>query len=319
MQPALDNKLHLSGDLRVLVHADPTFMAMHALKKHFQNIFGTGIQTRALSIDRLRQEIIENSRLKVSRYDIVACDLPWFGELASNGALQPLDALMNETGFDGSDFHPAAVASTRYRGMHYGVPVQTTPELLVYRTDIFSELGFAEPATTDAVLARGAAASPPTERPLRDRLERGARDAARPFLPDDHGRLRPAGDQPAANRTVSTPRSRWRADAADVPLFRGGWYHSGDAGYLDADGYLYLVDRVKDMIVTGGENVYSVEVENTISLPPRSAGGRDRHPLGEVGRSSARDRRRHRRPTVTESEIIAHAANGSPASRCPNR
>ena len=43
--------------------------------------------------------------------------------------------------------------------------------------------------------------------------------------------------------------------------FRDGWYHSGDAGYLDERGYLYLVDRVKDMIVTGGENVYSVEVE----------------------------------------------------------
>lgn len=152
-QPALENKLHISGDLRVLVHADPTFMAMHALKKHFQNIFGTGIQTRALSIDRLRQEIIENGRLKVSRYDIVACDLPWFGELASNGALQPLDALMSETGFDSSDFHPAAVASTRHRGVHYGVPVQTTPELIVYRTDLFADAGIAEPTTTDNVLA----------------------------------------------------------------------------------------------------------------------------------------------------------------------
>ena len=153
LQAALDSKLYLSGDLRVLVHADPTFMAMHALKKHFQNIFGTGIQNRALSIDRLRQEIVENGRLKVSRYDVVACDLPWFGELASSGALQPLDTLMNETGFDRSDFHPAAVASTRHRGVHYGVPVQTTPELLVYRTDLFSEAGIAEPAKTEAVLA----------------------------------------------------------------------------------------------------------------------------------------------------------------------
>ncbi|MCP4381789.1 MAG: extracellular solute-binding protein [Hyphomicrobiales bacterium] len=152
LQSALDRKLHLSSDLRVLVHADPTFMAMHTLKKHFQYIFGTGIQIRALSIDRLRQEIIENGNLKLSRYDVVACDLPWFGELASNGALQSLDALMVESGFDGSDFHPAAVASTRHRGAHYGVPVQGSPELLVYRTDLFSEHGMAEPATTQAVL-----------------------------------------------------------------------------------------------------------------------------------------------------------------------
>jgi multiple sugar transport system substrate-binding protein len=153
LQPVLDSKLHLTGDLRVLVHADPTFMAMHALKKHFQNVFGTGIQIRALSIDRLRQEVLENGRRKISRYDIVACDLPWFGELASKGALQPLDALMHETGFDRRDFHPAAVASTRHRGVHYGVPVQTTPELLVYRTDLLSEAGIMEPGTTQGVLA----------------------------------------------------------------------------------------------------------------------------------------------------------------------
>jgi acyl-CoA synthetase (AMP-forming)/AMP-acid ligase II len=40
-----------------------------------------------------------------------------------------------------------------------------------------------------------------------------------------------------------------------------GWYRSGDAAYAGDDGYLYLVDRLKDMIITGGENVYSVEVE----------------------------------------------------------
>ena len=57
------------------------------------------------------------------------------------------------------------------------------------------------------------------------------------------------------------------ADATDE-VFRNGWYHTGDAGYLDEDGYLYLVDRVKDMIVTGGENVYSVEVENAMARHP---------------------------------------------------
>ena len=43
-----------------------------------------------------------------------------------------------------------------------------------------------------------------------------------------------------------------------------GWFRSGDAGYLDEQGYLFLHDRVKDMIVSGGENVYPAEVENTV-------------------------------------------------------
>jgi long-chain acyl-CoA synthetase len=47
-----------------------------------------------------------------------------------------------------------------------------------------------------------------------------------------------------------------------------GWYRSGDAGRVDGDGYLYLVDRVKDMIISGGENVYSAEVENALASHP---------------------------------------------------
>lgn len=46
--------------------------------------------------------------------------------------------------------------------------------------------------------------------------------------------------------------------------FRDGWYRTGDAGYRDEDGFLYIVDRVKDMIVSGGENVYSTEVEQAL-------------------------------------------------------
>ena len=50
-----------------------------------------------------------------------------------------------------------------------------------------------------------------------------------------------------------------------------GWYLSGDVGYLDQEDYLYLVDRSKDMIVSGGENIYSLEVENAISTHPAVA------------------------------------------------
>lgn len=57
----------------------------------------------------------------------------------------------------------------------------------------------------------------------------------------------------------------WNRPEETRTALRDGWMHSGDAGYMDEEGYLYLVDRIKDMIVTGGENVYSTEVENALS------------------------------------------------------
>ena len=66
-------------------------------------------------------------------------------------------------------------------------------------------------------------------------------------------------------------RGYWNREEETATAFRGGWYHTGDAGYLDENGYLFLVDRVKDMIVTGGENVYSAEVENAVAQHPAVA------------------------------------------------
>lgn len=61
-----------------------------------------------------------------------------------------------------------------------------------------------------------------------------------------------------------------KPEQTDLAL-RGGWMHSGDVGYMDEDGFVYIVDRLKDMIITGGENVYSVEVEQVIYQHPAVA------------------------------------------------
>ena len=53
-------------------------------------------------------------------------------------------------------------------------------------------------------------------------------------------------------------------DATEKTMVDGGWVKTGDAGYLDDDGYLFIHDRVKDMIISGGENVYPAEVESAI-------------------------------------------------------
>ena len=82
----------------------------------------------------------------------------------------------------------------------------------------------------------------------------------RPLGPDEVGEV--------CARAGNYMREYWNRPDETETAFRDGWFHSGDMGYRDADGYLFLVDRAKDMIVTGGENVYSAEVENAIASHP---------------------------------------------------
>jgi acyl-CoA synthetase (AMP-forming)/AMP-acid ligase II len=61
----------------------------------------------------------------------------------------------------------------------------------------------------------------------------------------------------------------WRDPEATAEAMRGGWFHTGDIGMLDDEGYLYIVDRLKDMIVSGGENVASLEIERALYEHPK--------------------------------------------------
>lgn len=144
--------LELPGGLRILVHGDPTFMVMEKLKRRFEQVIGCAIHQRAFSIDRLHDEILTDSKRRQSRYDIVAVDLPWIGEFAERGILTPVDELLDIKALEPEDFHTAGWRATHYGGRPYGVPSQTTPELLFYRRDLFAEAGLAPPRTTDAVL-----------------------------------------------------------------------------------------------------------------------------------------------------------------------
>lgn len=91
-------------------------------------------------------------------------------------------------------------------------------------------------------------------------------------------------------------------------IVKGRWFRSGDAGYFDNDGYVYIFDRVKDMIVSGGENVYPAEVENALMAHPAIADvaviGVPDEKWGEVPMALV-----VRKPetTVTEQEIISFA------------
>jgi long-chain acyl-CoA synthetase len=86
---------------------------------------------------------------------------------------------------------------------------------------------------------------------------------------DDHGKSVAAGE--VGEVVVSGPRvmrEYWQKPKHTADALKNGWYHTGDMGTLDEQSRLFIVDRKKDMMICGGENVYSVEIENVISQHP---------------------------------------------------
>lgn len=86
---------------------------------------------------------------------------------------------------------------------------------------------------------------------------------------NEAGTLLPAGERGEIVVRSSLVMAGYHKNAAaTAEASRFGWHHTGDVGYLDDDGYLFIVDRAKDMIITGGFNVYSVEVEQALMAHP---------------------------------------------------
>jgi acyl-CoA synthetase (AMP-forming)/AMP-acid ligase II len=110
----------------------------------------------------------------------------------------------------------------------------------------------------------------------------------------------------------------WNHPELTAETLRDGWVHTGDAARMDEDGFIYIADRIKDMIITGGENVFSAEVENAISSHehvadvavigiPSEEWGESVHAiviLNEGGK-------------LTEVEIIAHCRERIAGYKCP--
>jgi long-chain acyl-CoA synthetase len=110
----------------------------------------------------------------------------------------------------------------------------------------------------------------------------------------------------------------WNQPALTAEALRGGWMHTGDGGYLDDEGFVFVVDRIKDMIITGGENVYSAEVENAIYQHPAVA------MCAVIGVADERwGERVHAvislKPgqTTTEADIVAHCRRLIAGYKCP--
>lgn len=104
------------------------------------------------------------------------------------------------------------------------------------------------------------------------------RSCGKPFstveirIVDAEGRDLPVGQVgQIITRSPQTMKGYWNLPEETAHAIRDGWFYTGDAGYLDEDGYLYIHDRVKDMIISGGENIYPAEVENVLFNHPAVA------------------------------------------------
>jgi acyl-CoA synthetase (AMP-forming)/AMP-acid ligase II len=110
----------------------------------------------------------------------------------------------------------------------------------------------------------------------------------------------------------------WNRPDLTAEALRGGWMHTGDIGYFDERGYLHVVDRLKDMIISGGENVYSLEVENVLAAHPAvsqcAVFGRPHDHWGEAVHAVATLKAG---TTATEAELIAHCRAHLAHYKCP--
>ena len=122
-----------------------------------------------------------------------------------------------------------------------------------------------------------------------------------------------------ATRSPKNMRGYWNLpEATAATLDAEGWLRTGDAGYLDDDGYLYIHDRVKDMIISGGENVYPAEVENAIyshrSVADVAVIGVPDAKWGEAVKACVVVKPGE---ALSEAEVIAHARQHIAGYKCP--
>jgi long-chain acyl-CoA synthetase len=115
---------------------------------------------------------------------------------------------------------------------------------------------------------------------------------------DLDGHVLPAGEPgEVCARSPGIMQGYWRAPEATAEALEDGWLHTGDIGYLDADGHLYIVDRKKDLIIRGGFNVYPRDVEDALV----------RHPAVQMAAVVGRPSERHGEEVVAFVSLTANA------------
>jgi fatty-acyl-CoA synthase len=159
----------------------------------------------------------------------------------------------------------------------------------------------------------------------REDAARKAGSAGKPVLHTEARVVRPDGTDCAAGELgelwVKGPNitpGYWNRPDANASSFTDGWLHTGDATRVDDEGFYYIVDRWKDMYISGGENVYPAEVENVLhQLAPIAEAaviGMPDTQWGEIGLAIIAVKPGQ---SLTENEILAHCANNLARFKCP--
>ena len=121
-------------------------------------------------------------------------------------------------------------------------------------------------------------------------------------------------------RSVANIREYWNRPDANESDFRDGWLKTGDIGYLDAEGFLFLADRAKDMIIRGGENIYPIEIENELleheAVKEVAAIGLPDERLGEIVAVVVH---LHEGASLSEEELVDFAKSRLAGYKIPSR
>ncbi len=157
--------------------------------------------------------------------------------------------------------------------IHYGAsPI--APETLKKAMDVFKckfgqGFGMTETVAVICILS-----TDDHERALQEKPEL-LKSCGRPVIDaeveirDDTGKVLPIGEiGQICARGPQIMKGYWNKEEETKKALKEGWMHTGDAGYMDEEGYVYIQDRIKDMIVSGGENIYSTEVEAALFAHP---------------------------------------------------
>jgi long-chain acyl-CoA synthetase len=134
----------------------------------------------------------------------------------------------------------------------------------LFHCPVRSGYGLSEAAPTVSCYADGEAARPGSSgRPI---------SGVDVSIQDEHGTPVPANNQgEICVRGPNVMTGYWNDPDATAKVFRDGWLRTGDVGYLDADGYLYITDRMKDVIIKGGENISPRQIEEALHSHPAVA------------------------------------------------